>query len=772
MVATPFTDAVPNRQIWVSPNGRDGNSGSADSPMRTIQAAVDKAGPGTAVMVKAGRYVENVEFQGVQGTSQKPVWLISADGSEKAVIKAASSGRSTVYAHGEDNIVIEGFRIEGGKNGIQFSQGGSNFKDLAQNLVIKGNTIVGARADGVKISQADNVHIIDNKINGAGDQGIDFVAVNDSVIARNEVSGITGSSGAIFAKGGSTRVEITDNHVKSAKADGIVVGGWTEGAFFRPGTHGWEARDVTVTGNLVEGVGQRPLNVLGGQDITVTGNHFKANPGYATAVNVGPGSPYLSKRPVSKNVEIVDNIISSAKKLLIVESGNNNNVSFTRNGPDGSWNKKTGPAAGEAASKEPVPAEEAAVPTPDGANDVPAAGILEGVAIPEGRALSGEIQVVREGSAADERLVGTERNDEMIGHGGQDVLAGGKGDDLYIVSRGVTVEEKAGEGVDTVHLWTKHYPQLGENIENVVIRLPEDVAIRGNALDNVIVGGKGNDTIDGGAGADVLAGGAGDDTFVVRKGEGDDAILDLGAGDRVRLEGFGFEGFEALKGAMTAEAGGTRIDLGDGQSLRLAQVAPDALDAARFVLADGEVPVAQAPAPEAPEPAGTADAPAGTSELIAMADGPLDAQSQAAPIRIQTPGGRELPVPAQHLSVLTEAGVVVTGNALDNRIAGGSGDDRIIGSEGADHLTGGAGRDVFVYGDLTHGGDLIADFRPGEDRLDLSGLLASLDGATTAFAARDGGTAVVVGVDGAEHDVALLAGLQPADLTPGTDLVV
>jgi Ca2+-binding RTX toxin-like protein len=769
MVATPFTGAVPSRQIWVSPNGRDGNSGSADAPMRTIQAAVDKAGPGTAVMVKAGRYVENVEFQGVQGTSQKPVWLISADGPEKAVIKAASNGRSTVYAHGEDNIVIEGFRIEGGKNGIQFSQSGSNFKDLAQNIVVKGNTIVGAQADGVKISQADNVHIIDNRINGAGDQGIDFVAVNDSVIARNEVAGITGSSGAIFAKGGSTRVEIIDNHVKSAKADGIVIGGWTEGAYFRPGTHGWEARDVTVTGNLVEGVGQRPLNVLGGQDVTVTGNHFKANPGYAAAVNVGPGSPYLSKRPVSKNVEIVDNIISNAKKLLIVEPGNNNNVNFTRNGPDGSWDRKTGPGASEAASGKPVPAQEAAAPAPDDAGDVPAAGILEGVTIPEGWALGGGIQAVREGSSADERLAGTERNDEMIGHGGQDVLAGGKGDDLYIVSRGVTVEEKADEGVDTIHLWTRHYPQLGENIENVVIRLPEDVTIRGNALDNVIVGGKGNDTIDGGAGADALAGGEGDDTFVVRKGEGDDTILDLGAGDRVRLEGFGFEDFEALKGSMTAEADGTRIDLGDGQSLRLAQVAPDALDAARFVLADGEVPVtADGETPDADAPA--AETPAGTSELIAMADGPLDAQSQVEPILLQTAGGRELPVPAQHLSVLTDAGVVITGNTLDNRIAGGGGDDRIIGGEGADHLTGGAGRDVFVYGDLTHGGDLITDFRPGEDRLDLNGLLADLDGATTAFAARDGGTAVVVSSGGTQHDIALLAGLQPDELTPGTDL--
>ncbi|WP_433989321.1 M10 family metallopeptidase C-terminal domain-containing protein [Sulfitobacter sp. TBRI5] len=52
---------------------------------------------------------------------------------------------------------------------------------------------------------------------------------------------------------------------------------------------------------------------------------------------------------------------------------------------------------------------------------------------------------------------------------------------------------------------------------------------------------------------------------------------------------------------------------------------------------------------------------------------------------------------------------------------GGAGDDIIIDGAGADILTGGAGADdfVFVRDDQR---DVITDFQPGLDRIDLTGL--------------------------------------------------
>jgi len=90
--------------------------------------------------------------------------------------------------------------------------------------------------------------------------------------------------------------------------------------------------------------------------------------------------------------------------------------------------------------------------------------------------------------------------------------------------------------------------------------------------------------------------------------------------------------------------------------------------------------------------------------------------------------------------VLSAAGnQQVSGNGLDNRIIGSSGDnvlsgregdDRLEGGQGADVLAGGPGRDIliggagadrFVFSDADVGDrDVITDFEPGRDRIDLS----------------------------------------------------
>ncbi len=53
----------------------------------------------------------------------------------------------------------------------------------------------------------------------------------------------------------------------------------------------------------------------------------------------------------------------------------------------------------------------------------------------------------------------------------------------------------------------------------------------GNALNNVLTGGEGDDILDGGAGADTLNGGLGDDLYVVDSAG--DVIIDTGGPDSV-----------------------------------------------------------------------------------------------------------------------------------------------------------------------------------------------------------------------------------------------
>lgn len=135
---------------------------------------------------------------------------------------------------------------------------------------------------------------------------------------------------------------------------------------------------------------------------------------------------------------------------------------------------------------------------------------------------------------------------------------------------------------------------------------------------------------------------------------------------------------------------------------------------------------------------------------------------------------------------------VVVGLALVKEIAGSSGrdvlvgtpgDDRITGGPGADTLTGGGGNNVFVYLSLRDAGDVITDFKPGHDRIDLTALLASI-GATPASAATRGvvrwtasgnDTLLQIDTDGSAGPIAprtlvTLTNVAPAALSAARDL--
>lgn len=67
------------------------------------------------------------------------------------------------------------------------------------------------------------------------------------------------------------------------------------------------------------------------------------------------------------------------------------------------------------------------------------------------------------------------------------------------------------------------------------------------------------------------------------------------------------------------------------------------------------------------------------------------------------------------------------GSSKADTLKGAAGDDVIEGRGGRDRLTGGKGEDVFVYESTAHSAkaktaDLITDFKPGEDLIDLSAI--------------------------------------------------
>lgn len=90
---------------------------------------------------------------------------------------------------------------------------------------------------------------------------------------------------------------------------------------------------------------------------------------------------------------------------------------------------------------------------------------------------------------------------------------GGGGNDVYIINGTASqfVREFAGGGDDEVRT-NQVNVTLASEVERLTFTGTGNFVGRGNASDNVIIGGAGNDTLFGGAGADQLIGGEGTDT--------------------------------------------------------------------------------------------------------------------------------------------------------------------------------------------------------------------------------------------------------------------
>jgi len=106
---------------------------------------------------------------------------------------------------------------------------------------------------------------------------------------------------------------------------------------------------------------------------------------------------------------------------------------------------------------------------------------------------------------------------------------------------------------------------------------------------------------------------------------------------------------------------------------------------------------------------------------------------------------------------------IITGGLGNDVLNGGGGDDLLIGGMGNNTLTGGSGSDTFQWQQGNSGHDLITDFTPGTDKLDLSQLLqgenassASLDDYLH-FTVTGSGPSLVTSID-----VSAAAGATPS----------
>jgi Ca2+-binding RTX toxin-like protein len=160
--------------------------------------------------------------------------------------------------------------------------------------------------------------------------------------------------------------------------------------------------------------------------------------------------------------------------------------------------------------------------------------------------MSANIAITLTGNAFGQLIIGSGGNNLIDGGGGTDTLRGGAGDDVYIVDDASDlVVELVGGGADRVTVNTDYSLAAGQSVETLGTDNDAGTApitLRGNEMDNRIVGnaganalyggggddriegGGGNDRIEGGLGTDDLFGGAGADVFAFASGDSRNAI--------------------------------------------------------------------------------------------------------------------------------------------------------------------------------------------------------------------------------------------------------
>ena len=244
-----------------------------------------------------------------------------------------------------------------------------------------------------------------------------------------------------------------------------------------------------------------------------------------------------------------------------------------------------------------------------------------------------------------------------------------------------SVDDAADDSVDDtwnifkIDKWHKPFVNLKSHFKFAdASKHIQPLKIIGNALDNILFGGTGNDTLDGAGGNNTLTGGKGKDLFVFSGGIG--VITDYEKNDKISIGSFAYADFTINDKDLT-------FHFDRENSLTIQNGADKAINL--------------------------------NSEVnFYMADGVLDKKKKA----IKLSAGIEI-FDAKTYSKLevidgsATGAVEIIGNKKKNYITAGASGATLSGGKGKDTLVGGAGADVFVY-NKGDGKNIIESYGDGD----------------------------------------------------------
>lgn len=212
--------SAAGKTLDVAVTGKDSNPGTAASPLRTVQAAIDKATAGTTIRIHKGTYTEQLIIR-KSGTPTAPITVKAAgDGlvkltskqpTESCTSRVPSPNRTLKIQAGSDNWVFSGLSIH---NGVYVNGGGAgaaynwhddlvDARDWEPRRAVPGASTKDPAAAknvpaylagvlGQSMNPADNIQFIGNKFTG---RGIHAAFTSNGVIKDNSITAVDCGTG-------------------------------------------------------------------------------------------------------------------------------------------------------------------------------------------------------------------------------------------------------------------------------------------------------------------------------------------------------------------------------------------------------------------------------------------------------------------------------------------------------------------------------------------------------------------------------------------------
>ncbi len=285
---------ISSQELYVSqPLGSDSNSGSESSPFKTINKAISESIPGTTILVMDGLYQNNNYGTGLNGTSLNnspvvnfnqsgvtgsPITLKNLNGHSPKIQFDGAGGIK--FPNGINNIVVEGFEIEGPSASITYEQAIADreykilvSEDDDDNTSYNHNYFSGKGIWGY--GPHNNIIIRNNLVYNTPGSGIrfndsDYITIENNTVYNTTWWTSSASSAVVYAESISSEGD-NGSDIKMIMRGNIIYNNWNRIPFYvtqLPDNNG------NVGGNY--GTASQDY-ILDGQGLYVT----RSDPGYA-----------------------------------------------------------------------------------------------------------------------------------------------------------------------------------------------------------------------------------------------------------------------------------------------------------------------------------------------------------------------------------------------------------------------------------------------------------------------------------------------------------